>query len=133
AGNTMLLKSGGFFRPWIIAVVFGMLGGQSGIVGRFLIVPLLILSVLPLPTYRGSLPGLVVESHPMRSARDCLRDVRSEMGAGSPSWRGLYVAGPGSAFRHQHYYYFRGLRPWERDVAPEDLKLFQYLHDQSLP
>ncbi len=131
-GNTLLLKNGAFFRPWIIAVVFGMLGGQSGIVGRFLIVPLLMLSVLPLPTYRGSLPDLVVENHPMRSARDCLRDERSDVVAGSSSWRGLYVAGPGSAFGHQHYYYFRGLRPWERDVAPADLKLHQYLYDQSL-
>jgi hypothetical protein len=130
-GHTVLLKNGNFFRPWIVAVVFGVLGGQSGIVGRFLIVPLLMLSVLPLPTYRGSLPNLVAQSHPMRSARDCLRGVRSDLGEAASS-RGLYVAGPGTAFRHEHYYYFRGLRPWERDVAPPDLKLYQYLYDQSL-
>lgn len=109
-----------------------MLGGQSKVVGGFLIVPVLVLWILPLPTYRASLPRLVIEDHPMRSVRDCLRSVQSDIRDGSPSWRSLYVAGPASAFGHQHYYYFRGLRPWERDEAPVDLKIYQSLYDESL-
>ncbi len=130
-GDMVLLKNSSIFRPWIIAAAFGLLGGQWKIVGRVLTVPVVVLWVLPLPTYRASLPRLVVEDHPMRSARDCLTDVRAEIRDGSPSWRGLYVAGPASAFGHQHYYYFRGLRPWERDETPADVKLHHYLYDQS--
>ena len=130
-GSTIVLKSSTFLRPWIVAVIFGMLGGQPGIVGRFLIVPLLLLSILPLQTYRESLPRLTIESHPMQSARDCLSDIRSQLDGSFATWRGLYVAGPGNAFLHQHYFYFRGFRPWERELAPADLKLYQYLYDPA--
>ncbi len=131
-GDMVLLKNSTILRPWTIAVVFGLLGGGSKIVGRFLTIPVAVLWLLPLPTYRASLPRLVIEDHPMRSARDCLWGVRTEIRDGSPLWRGLYVAGPASAFGHQHYYYFHGLRPWERDETPADFKLHQYLYDQSL-
>jgi hypothetical protein len=127
------LKSSGFLRPWIVAVVFGLLAGRAREVGRYLIVPLVLMWAMPLAAYREALPNLKVGSHPMRSARDCLQDVIPTGGspsAGSPTtWRGLYVAGPGNAFGHQHYYYFRGLRPWERDETPTDDRLYAYLYE----
>jgi hypothetical protein len=130
-GGTRLLKSSGFLRPWIVAVIFGLLAGRTREVGRYLIVPLVLMWAMPLAAYREALPNLTVGRHPMHSARDCLKELATPESGGTSVWHGLYVAGPGNAFGHQHYYYFRGLRPWERDETPADDKLYRYLYGKS--
>ena len=46
----------------------------------------------------------------------------------------MYVSGFNSgAFGHEHYYYFRKIRPWEREDPPSFEKIFQYLYDPAHP
>ncbi len=126
-----LFKNGGFLRPWIAAAVLGMLAGRAKEVGLFLIVSLLLLWLVPVQEYRELLPRLTIENHPMRSLLDCVQNLRTTMPADSSSWRGLYVAGPQDALGHGHYYYFRRLRPWERDDPPVSSKVYRSLYDSS--
>jgi hypothetical protein len=119
--DTVLLKNGRVLRPWLVAVVFGVLAGYPRQVALLLGVPVLILWMLPLPTYRDYLDRFRAEDHPMQSARDCVRSVYP---AGAR--QSMYVAGPDSAFGHGHFYYFR---PWEQIRTPADETLFKYLYD----
>jgi 4-amino-4-deoxy-L-arabinose transferase-like glycosyltransferase len=122
--HTVVFKNGSVLRPWLIAVTFGVLAGHPRQAALLLGVPVLMLWMLPLPTYRDYLHRFRVETtHPMQSARDCIGFVRT---ATAPAWQTLYVAGPDSAFGHGHYYYFR---PWEQTRAPADETLSKYLYD----
>jgi 4-amino-4-deoxy-L-arabinose transferase-like glycosyltransferase len=134
--NGVVLKSSGFFRPWIVAVVCGILAGKSRQVGRFLGASLLVLFLSPVAEYRVMIERLAVEKHPLRTARNCLERVRSESAGATPG-RAVYVAGPASAFGHGHFYYFRALSAWVPPAdwvstpTPADDTLSTYLYDPS--
>jgi 4-amino-4-deoxy-L-arabinose transferase-like glycosyltransferase len=127
--GTVWLRNSNFLRPWLVVLACGALASRSRQVGRLLTVPLLMTLLMPpLQGYRETLTRIAVENHPMRSARDCIQRIRSDAGSGPSVWRGLYIAGPDSAFGHE-LYYFRGLRPWERAQTPTDETLRKYLYD----
>ena len=131
-GSYVFFKSSGVFRPSIIAVLCGVLAGESRRATRA-VVPLLMAGLLPLPAYRDTFDRFDVGDHPMRSTRDCILQVaaRSDVAGSAP--RGLYVVGfntPG-LFGHEHYYYFRTIRPWERTESVSFETIHRYLHDPA--
>jgi hypothetical protein len=130
-GGYVFFKSSGVLRPSIVAILCGILAGESRWATRA-VVPLLVAGLLPLPAYRQMLGRLDDGDGPMRSARDCLLDVAGGLAGHAP--RGLYVLGFNSdAFGHEHYYYFRKVRPWERSESPDFEKMSRYLHDPAQP
>jgi 4-amino-4-deoxy-L-arabinose transferase-like glycosyltransferase len=115
-GGTEVFKSSTLLRPWILAVVCVALAGRLREAGRYLVVPVLIMWLLPSEMYRNVLTEIRRENHPFRSVTECIGAVRS-----------LYVAGPDSAYGHQHTYYFRKLGPSERAMEPSAERIEQYL------
>jgi hypothetical protein len=132
-GDHVFFKNSGVLRPVLIAILCGVLAGESRQAAR-VVVPLLVAGLLPLPEYRALLSRLDdVGDHRMRSARDCiLRTAAPEVAGSSPG--GMYVSGFASgAFGHEHYYYFRKIRPWERADSPSFETIFRYLYDPAHP
>ena len=89
--------------------------------------------LLPLPAYRDMLNRLDVGDHPMRSARDCIVQVAARSDAPGSAPRGIYVVGfntPG-LFGHEHYYYFRRIRPWERTEVVSFETIADHLYDPA--
>jgi 4-amino-4-deoxy-L-arabinose transferase-like glycosyltransferase len=132
-GDHVFFKNSGVLRPALVAILCGVLVGESRRAARA-VVPLLVAGLLPLPAYRDLLGRLnEVGDHRMRSARDCILRTAARDGAGS-SPGGMYVSGlnnPG--FGHAHYYYFRKIRPWERGDPPSFAKILQYSYDPAHP
>jgi 4-amino-4-deoxy-L-arabinose transferase-like glycosyltransferase len=109
------------FRPAIVALPFA-LPLAFGPRGRQYVLPFVVFSLLPLPAYRASLVALTEESHPYRSTAECLADVDGTLG----STRGLYVPWPYLGTSHPVNYYFRRVKPWERDLAVNPSKVATY-------
>jgi hypothetical protein len=130
-GGYEFFKSSGVWRPSLVAILCGLLAGESRRATR-IVVPLLMAGLLPLPAYRQMLGRLDGGESPMRSTRDCVLEVAAGLPASAP--RGLYVSGfESDAFGHEHYYYFRRVRPWEREDPPSFARLQQYLYDPAQP
>jgi 4-amino-4-deoxy-L-arabinose transferase-like glycosyltransferase len=123
-GSRDIFKSSGIFRPLLIAVVFGILAGVGRGATR-VVVAVLVLSVLPFPTYRHALLQLTAGQHPMRAARDCIRQVQATTSARL----GMYVDVPQFQFPYPHYYYFRTVQPWHRTEEPSPRDLGHFLDD----
>jgi 4-amino-4-deoxy-L-arabinose transferase-like glycosyltransferase len=132
-GDYVFFKNSGVFRPVIIAIVCGVLAGESRRAAR-VVIPVLVAGLLPLPAYRDLLGRLDdAGDHRMRSARDCILQTSAREVAGS-SPGGMYVSGfTSGVFGHEHYYYFRTIRPWERADPASFETLFQYLYDPAHP
>ena len=127
-GQMPVLKSSGNLRPLMIVLVFGVLGRVIRSAQLFAV--LLIAAILPLAAYRDVLSRLNSGDHPMRSASDCVLGVlaRPEI---ADAAHGMYVAGDGTVFGHEHAYYFHRVRPWEREGIPRREKVLAYLSDPS--
>ncbi|MGE0705079.1 MAG: ArnT family glycosyltransferase, partial [Vicinamibacterales bacterium] len=95
------VRSSGVFRPILIAIVFGTLGGAIRRVTHAVIV-VLVVSLLPLPAYRRALVRLNEGPTRLRDARDCLLAVQQQLGG-----PGLHVDAPPPAISHPLYYYLR--------------------------
>jgi hypothetical protein len=71
-------------------------------------VAVVLLAAGPADAYRGTFSKLRLEDHPLRNARDCMRNVRDyERRAGQPP-TSLFVWLPIGSYIHPFYYYFRG-------------------------
>jgi 4-amino-4-deoxy-L-arabinose transferase-like glycosyltransferase len=124
AGGRTLFKNGGLLRPWLVLVLFGVLGGWTTLVVRGA-TALLVLALLPLPAYRGIVPQLAHDPHPMRDVSECVAVLQR---SGRVD-QGLAVVAGDEELIHPPYYYFRRIGPWRR-VPPHDLdaaaRLFQH-------
>jgi 4-amino-4-deoxy-L-arabinose transferase-like glycosyltransferase len=128
--GTVVFKSGGVLRPVIIVIICSALAGEGRRVTR-VVVPLLVAGLLPMPAYRQTLARLEDGTHPLRTARDCLRRVEQQIGDGTPA--GLYVDVPGAVMWHPIYYYFRAVRPWTRTESEQPAVFDKYLNDSREP
>jgi hypothetical protein len=120
-----VFKSSGLFRPMVIAILFGLLGGAVDAGSRATAV-VLVSTLLPLAGYRDSWSRIAVEKHPIRQALECVLDVERRV-AGP----GLYVDISPDDLPHGIYYHFRRVRPWLRAPAPAPAALGPYLDDPS--
>jgi hypothetical protein len=108
-------------------LVLGILAGVPAVASRAAIL-LIVAAVLPLPAYRATLPRLLEDRRPLRTASDCLRRLEAR----EPSMRrGLYVDVPAEDMTHPLYYYFRRVRPWLRVDRASPEALARYLDDPA--
>ncbi len=124
-GGDTVFKSSGLFRPILVSILFGLLGGAVNS-GSQATAVVLVSSLLPLPGYRDSWSRIALEQHPIRQSRDCILDV--ERRVGEP---GLYVDVPPEDMTHGVYYHFRRVRPWLRTSEPAPAALQTYLEDTA--
>lgn len=127
AGGRVLFKNGSLPRPWLVLVLFGLLGGQQALVRRVAI-PLVAAGLLPLSAYRDVLGDLPLAKHPLRSASQCVAKVERAIAAAGGTPPGLYVDASDDDMLHPDFYYFRRIRPWERAAVPASDAAAQYLN-----
>lgn len=94
-------------RPLVLVVAVGLLLGTTRRTSRWLAL-LLVASVLPFSQYRTTWHRLSDGRHPIRSARDCVLQVKSTLAPMSPGM--LFDRAPETTL-HELYYYFRQVRP----------------------
>jgi 4-amino-4-deoxy-L-arabinose transferase-like glycosyltransferase len=125
----VVFKSRGVLRPMLVAITCGVLAAPRRAEAR-VIVPLLVGSLLPLPTYRENLVQLTNWTRPMSAVSNCLGQMqRTSAGSLVP---GLYVDLPDGAVDHPLNYYFRRLRPWTRPETPSPARIGDYLEGPNL-
>ncbi len=118
-----VFKSSGVFRPLVLAVVASLLTGAArGAVP--VVVSVLVVSLLPLPTYRQVLVGLGSERSPIRAARDCVQRVQA-----ATAGPGIYVAAGRGDLPYPIYYSFRHIRPMVFAESPGPEHLAESLSD----
>jgi 4-amino-4-deoxy-L-arabinose transferase-like glycosyltransferase len=112
-GDLQLFRNSHVFRPVFAAFVFATLAGRGVEAARWMVPIAILLSTVPAQAYEDTWVHLRRDEHPMRSARDCLLNVREqELKAGRPA-PGIYAIREQKWMLHSHFYYFRGLA-WER-------------------
>jgi hypothetical protein len=131
-GGRELFKSSRVIRPCLLAIVVAILTGAIPRTSRAVAV-LVVASLLPLMIYRDVLADMRTEDHPMKTARDCMLQVAAEPDVAALGPRGLWVDGfgLGGAFGHEHYFYFRSVRPWTIAPTPSPEKLAAFLYDPA--
>jgi hypothetical protein len=129
-GGTTVFRSSGVARPAIVAMLFGILAG-SGPRAVGVVVPLLVVSLLPLAGYRETLSHLNDVQRPWSASVSCILPLQRAGTGGAVA--GLYVDIPDRAISHPMYYYLRRLRPWTRvdTNAPAPAALGTQLYDRS--
>lgn len=120
-----LLKSAGVFRPLAVVVLLALLTRTGARVTR-LVVALLVLSVMPLESYRGQLDRLSSGKSPMRDTASCLVDVQQRLG----KHVGLFVDIPQGIW-HPLYYNFRRVQPWTTGAVAIDPAIARHLYDPA--
>ena len=119
-GDVQLFRNSHVFRPVFVAFVLATLAGRGVSAARLMVPIAVLLSVVPAQAYEDTRVHLRREEHPMRSARDCLVNVREqERAAGRPA-PGIYAVREQKWMLHSHFYYFRHLAPWERGDVLDD-------------
>jgi 4-amino-4-deoxy-L-arabinose transferase-like glycosyltransferase len=129
-GGKDVFKSGGVLRPCLLILVAAVLTGRVQVPSRAVVL-VVVASLLPLMVYRDVLAEANTGDHPMKSARDCILQVNAQPGAGNLGSRGIWVDGLDRGFGHEHYFYFRTVRPWTVAAKPSPEKLTQYLYDPA--
>src|SRR5207342_342147 len=90
-GSLPLFRNSHVFRPVFAAFVLATLAGRGVQAARWMVPIAILLSTVPAQAYEDTRVHLRREEHPMRSARDCLLNVREqELAAGRPA-RGIYA------------------------------------------
>ncbi len=121
-------------RPGLVSAVLFILGGWPQGIGR-LGIPLLIVTVLPTPAYRGTLADIQSGTPNLRRVRDCVVRIGAQPEQMMSGPRGLYVDidGPDffQPFNHQYTYYFRGVTPWHRPSQTPPELLHRFFFDPS--
>ena len=99
--------------------VFGSDAGRRDplTVAQGAIVAAVVLSVLPVHAYALNVSRVTNNPHPVRSVRDCLRDVIASRNGGTAQ-PGVWVEGRPSGWIY--FYNFRRLGPWQQRDEPSD-------------
>ncbi len=120
-----LLKSAGVLRPLAVVVLLALLTRTGARVHR-LVAALLMLSVMPLESYRGQLNRLPAGKSPMRDTASCLVDLQQRLGTRA----GLFVDMPEGIW-HPLYYNFRRVQPWTTTSVTLDPAIDRHLYDPA--
>lgn len=120
-----LFKSAGVLRPVLVVALLALLSRSSARVHR-LVVALLVLSVMPVESYRGQLGRLSAGKSPMRDTASCLVDVEQRLGTRA----GLFVDIPEGIW-HPLYYNFRRVQPWTTAAVALDPAIERHLYDPA--
>jgi 4-amino-4-deoxy-L-arabinose transferase-like glycosyltransferase len=117
--NVTVGRNSSVARPLVIALVLATLGGQAVLAARALMPAILLVAVLPINEYRETWRELPQQSHPVRSASECLQRVRSSELAAGRTAPGIYAIGGERWFLHSYFYYLRKVGGWEEGPADE--------------
>jgi hypothetical protein len=121
-GDVTLLRNTSVVRPVIYAIILGILARRGSVIAHAA-VGVMLLMLAPVSAYQTTLPNLVVEHHPWRSARDCMKKVYGiERQAGRQPKDVVFFI-PEGFFQHQYFYYFRELN-WNlrtRDMTDTEI------------
>ena len=113
-GGHDLFRNSHVARPLVLAIILATLAGRGPMAAHVLVPAVVFVSLMPLASYSDALTYMRQERHPLRTARDCLLDVRrAELAAGHDA-PGIYAVGEAGWFLHPYYYYFRDVGGWER-------------------
>jgi 4-amino-4-deoxy-L-arabinose transferase-like glycosyltransferase len=127
-----LLRNTDVVRPLLVAAVLLILAGRStttlGVAG--FVVVLLVVSGT---AYRRTVTALPKYAHPLRTARDCLLEVREGQVRAGRVAPPIYAVAPATWFLHSYFYYLRHPDGWERVEAPEDSALADALSSSPRP
>jgi 4-amino-4-deoxy-L-arabinose transferase-like glycosyltransferase len=93
-------------------------------------VAVVLLAAGPAEAYRGTFPKLLVENHPLRTARDCMQNVRTYERREGQRQTPLFVFLPVGVYLHPYYYYFRNAG-WDRHEGWGDEALGEILDVQG--
>lgn len=120
-GAVRIFRNASIFRPTAFALVFGFLGGLGLTVARPAVIVML-MTLVPIPQYRSTLARTVVEQHTLRSARDCVLEVRDQERRAGRATPALLAALPPDRFVHPFYFYMRGAGfEWANPVSDNTL------------
>jgi 4-amino-4-deoxy-L-arabinose transferase-like glycosyltransferase len=132
AGGVTLFRNSHAARPLVIALVLATLAGQGAFATRVLLPGVLLIAILPVNEYENVLKRVVVESHPVRTAGDCLLRVRSrELAAGNKA-PGIYAVGGERWFLHSYYYYLHEVGGWDSSPTLDEPKAVEGLFTPGL-
>jgi hypothetical protein len=113
----------------LTALLLGLLAGRGAWTAR-VAVSIWLLSLLPVAEYHWAVRRTTIESHPLRSTRDCIEEVRrTEQAAGRPV-RDMYFYFPPTTFLHQHFFYYRHFG-WNQNRELPDRTLMRMLDDPA--
>jgi hypothetical protein len=120
-GGVRLFSNRHVWSPALWALFLGAFGLRRMSASR-LMIGVLVLSLAPIPAYKNVWPRLSVEAHPLRSARDCVMEVREQMRQAGHSAPGSLAWLP-EGFQHQYFFYLRDVG-WELkdEVSERDLR-----------
>jgi 4-amino-4-deoxy-L-arabinose transferase-like glycosyltransferase len=122
-GGSRIFRNSHAARPLLVAFALATVAGRGVMAARVLLPIALLLAVLPVEAYEGTVRRLMREEHPMRTSRDCLVGVRTrELAAGHPV-PGIYTVAEHKWMLHSHYYYLRHLGQWERASTLDEAAL----------
>ena len=126
-GALRLFRNRSALRPTVLALLFGFLGAR-GVAGIGPVARIALLAVfVPIPLYWASVSRTAVEQHTLRSARDCVVEVRdSERRAGRATPDLVSFLQP-HHFIHSFYFYMRAAG-WEPANPISDDELAAALH-----
>lgn len=107
------LASAGILRPGLAAVTFALLFDVPRR-ARSIVLAALVVSFLPLQSYRDSIVRLGASTNPRRSASRCIRETQA---ASAALPRGIVIDLPDPTNNQSIFYYFEPIRPWHREPA----------------
>jgi len=130
-GTVNLFRNQSILRPTVLALGFGFLGAWGLAVAPAARIVLLLILV-PIPQYRASVSRTVAaEQHTLRSARDCVLDVRDHERRAGRATPDLVSFLQPQHFIHSFYFYMRAAG-WERANPISDDELAAALHGAGL-
>ncbi len=124
-GSWLFVRDPSVVRPALIALALGMTAGRARWTAR-IAVPLLLLTLLPVPWYLAALTRVTTERHPLRTSRACLQSVRDEERAAGRAAPGMFVYLPDGYYLHTYFYYYRQ-SGWDWRTELSDAELLRML------
>jgi hypothetical protein len=116
-----IFRNSDLLRPLFVAIILMVLAGRPKLAAHVAVVALVV-SFLPVGAYRRTMTMLPQYEHPLRTARECLADVRRREQAAGRRVRSLYAVAENRWFLHSYYYYLRHFG-WRRAIDVDDQAL----------
>jgi 4-amino-4-deoxy-L-arabinose transferase-like glycosyltransferase len=132
-GGYTIVKRPSVVRSALGAVLLAALAGRAAQAAR-VAVPVMLLLLAPIRAYEATFPRLMVDAHPLRSARDCLLQVRDQERRAGRQAPDIYAWLPPGVFQHIYYYYYRNAG-WDRRDEPtdDDLRIMLEVPEKQRP
>jgi len=122
-GGVTILRNAHVARPLIVALLLATLAGRGVMAARVLFPAAVLMLVLPMNGYEDVLRRARLDAHPLRSARDCLVEVRRGLESSGGHPPGVYSIGEQRWFLHSYFYYLHHAGGWQRTEVLDNAAL----------